>query len=499
MSGTASATGAGTVNLTANGGSSDINVNADVTSGSGLITLLAGHNIVVNAGNINTSGNVTLTTSGTVNESGAGIITGALLTTSSVGGTLLTNSNDVTSFNATNTTSGNIQLTDTATPVTLTGITETGGGNIVIIDNHTGITVAPGAIVSADTNGNIIMDAGDASLILNAGSLLLSTGIINLTADNFSFNASAQVGGSALNTGLAATVILQQSTAGTSIGVAGGSGSLQLTQATLNTVRATNVRIGNSASGNINIGAFTTSATFGTNGVLTFDTAGTITQTSAIDLSSSNTGLILRDAASVTLTSNNVFGNIAASVNGPISITNAADSTLTVTSLTDDLGTVNGITTTGSSAVALVNAGTGNILVNSTITSGSGVVSLTAGANVTLNAGSISTTGNVNLTGTNGVVSEAGAGTISGATLTTSSVGGTSLGNANAVSTFNATNTSGGAISLINTAAPLTITGISQSGTGNVSVNNTGAISITGTIAAGGSNNISMDVYRCDQ
>ncbi len=75
------------------------------------------------------------------------------------------------------------------------------------------------------------------------------------------------------------------------------------------------------ASGDINIGAFTTSATFGTNGVLTFDTAGTITQSAAIDLSTSNTGLILRDASSVTLNSNNVFGNIAASVNGPISIT----------------------------------------------------------------------------------------------------------------------------------------------------------------------------------
>ncbi len=109
-------------------------------------------------------------------------------------------------------------------------------------------------------------------------------------------------------------------------------------------VLATNVRIGNSASGDINIGAFTTSATFGTNGVLTFDTAGTITQSAAIDLSTSNTGLILRDASSVTLTSNNVFGNIAANVNGLISITNAADSTLTVTSLTDNLGTVNGIT-----------------------------------------------------------------------------------------------------------------------------------------------------------
>ena len=47
------------------------------------------------------------------------------------------------------------------------------------------------------------------------------------------------------------------------------------------------------------------------------------------------------------------FMNIAASVNGLLSVTNAANDTLTVASLTDDLGTVNGITTTGSNAITL--------------------------------------------------------------------------------------------------------------------------------------------------
>ncbi len=238
--------------------------------------------------------------------------------------------------------------------------------------------------------------------------MVLSTGIINLTADNFSFNATSQVGGSALTTGLAATVILQQSTAGTTIGIAGGTGSLQLTQATLDTVRATNVRIGNSTSGAINLGNFITTANFGTNGVVTLDTAGTITQSSPIDFSASNTGLILRDASSVTLTNNNVFGNIAASVNGPIAITDASGSTLTVASLTDDLGTVNGITTTGASNITLANAGAGNINVNSNVSTGSGVISLTAGTNVAINNGSISTTGNVTLTGSAGSINEAG-------------------------------------------------------------------------------------------
>ncbi len=89
----------------------------------------------------------------------------------------------------------------------------------------------------------------------------------------------------------------------------------------------------------------------------------------------------------------------AASVNGPLSITNAANTTLTVASLTDDLGTVNGITTTSSNNISLSNSGSGNIVVGANVTSGSGVISVTAGTNVTITAGNISTTGNVNLTG----------------------------------------------------------------------------------------------------
>ncbi len=93
MSGTASATGAGTVNLTANGASSDINLNANVTSGSGVVTLLSGRNIALNAGGISTTGNVSAAATGTISETGAGIVSGALLTTSSVGGQTLNGNN----------------------------------------------------------------------------------------------------------------------------------------------------------------------------------------------------------------------------------------------------------------------------------------------------------------------------------------------------------------------------------------------------------------------
>ncbi len=68
VSGTASATGAGTVNLTANGASSDINLNANVTSGSGVVTLLSGRNIALNAGSVSTTGNVSTSATGTISE-----------------------------------------------------------------------------------------------------------------------------------------------------------------------------------------------------------------------------------------------------------------------------------------------------------------------------------------------------------------------------------------------------------------------------------------------
>ncbi len=90
----------------------------------------------------------------------------------------------------------------------------------------------------------------------------------------------------------------------------GGTGSLQLTAAALNDVRATNVRIGNNASGDINSDAWTPGVNFAASGVLTLDTAGAITQSGAINLATNGAGLILRDASSVTLNTNNVFSNV---------------------------------------------------------------------------------------------------------------------------------------------------------------------------------------------
>ena len=70
-------------------------------------------------------------------ESGTGTLgTTGTLTTSSFGGTTLNGSNAVGTLSAINATSGNISLTNTSTPLTVTGITEPNSGTATI--NNTG-------------------------------------------------------------------------------------------------------------------------------------------------------------------------------------------------------------------------------------------------------------------------------------------------------------------------------------------------------------------------
>jgi hypothetical protein len=456
--------------------------------------------------------NISLISGSTIHESGiAAIINTNLLTTSSVGGQTLTNNNAVSSFNATNISGSDVQFTDTAA-LTVTGISVSDGGNIALTDSNSGGITTTGGLFTVSSP---------------------ATETINIMANNMSFGA--QVGGTSTGNGSTGTVILQPDTLGNSLGIAGASGTLQLTAASLNNVYATNVRLGNSTAGNISVGAFTPTTTFAS-GNLTLDTAGSITQTGALNLGTDNAGFIVRDASSVALTNSaSVLSNIAATVNGAAQWTTSG--TLTVAALTDDLGTVNGISannqnvslTSGSTinesgAAVITNTNLlttssvgGQTLINSNAVSSlnaannGGVISLTNNAPLNITAITETGTGNItvnnvgdiNVTGsiaagaantvnlaTSGAIAESGSGLISGAALVATSVNGETLGGANAMTSFTATNTNGNAISLINTATPLTIARISQTGTGNVSVNNTGAITLTGTISAGSTNNL---------
>lgn len=267
-------------------------------------------------------------------------------------------------------------------------------GNINSINNGTlsfagsGITV--NSSVNAETSSNnISMNAGANSLTLDSAAQVLTSGVITLTGDSMSFDSSAspaQIGGSGSGTGSAATVILAPSTSGTSIGIAGGSGNLQLNANALTDIRADNVRIGDYQAGNINIGAWTTGSSFADDGILTLDTAGNITQSGAMNLSTGNTSLLIRDASGVTLTNDNSISNIAAQLANGVSldIANTGSSALAVASLTDDLGTVNGVSAPGGVIMTSSHSG---IVLNQPVTTTSGNIVL-AGTSFINNDGS---------------------------------------------------------------------------------------------------------------
>src|SRR5262249_58420788 len=108
-------------------------------------------------GSISSTANVTLTgTSSTVVEADtSSFVQAALLTTGSAGGTALGGANTVSSFNATNTTGGNVSLTNTATTLAITGITQSGtaGGADGTLRQNGGASGTRGVSRAAPANG----------------------------------------------------------------------------------------------------------------------------------------------------------------------------------------------------------------------------------------------------------------------------------------------------------------------------------------------------------
>jgi len=283
--------------------------------------------------------------------------------------------------------------------------------NIAASENSgTGLLSITNAVNNALTVGSLTDDLGTVSgiaapggvslttsgtglLSVNANIPILSTGTINLTANSMTIASNAQIGGTGVGTGLASQVNLQPNTSATTIGINGGTGSLQLSAATLNTIYANNLRIGSSTAGNINInaagGTWSPASHVAQNGVLTLQTAGTITQaaSSVIDLSTAAASLLLRNASSVTLTGNNIISTLASTaISGALSIKNVASSATTVGSLTDSIGTVNGVSATGGVTLQATNGG---IILNSNVTANTTGTDITlAGTSFTNNVGS---------------------------------------------------------------------------------------------------------------
>src|SRR5579883_2449505 len=436
-----------------------------LTTSTGTLTITAGSGgaFISNTGSLtlatptlNTNSPLTVLSSGTLTLPAAAISTGTgSIDLESNGGTLTTRGTLTT-------TSGDIKLVASGLLTINNNLTTGSGTANGITLTGTGVTQASSVVVNAGAGtaspGNIMVNAGTGTLTLNSGSRLLAgnssgtAGKITLTADSMSFNTSgtpSQIGGTGSGAGFAQYTILQPSTASRTIGIAGGSGSLSLSAAALNDVRAKNVRIGsNTGTGAMTINAWTPGANFASGGVLTLDTGGGITEGGVLSLATDGASLIVRSGAgsgAVSLTQANVFTSVAASLsNSALSITNASNKPLTISSLTDDLGTVSGITTPAN--VTLTTSGTsGSLTLNQGIntSSGSGTISLnsvasiTQAANTTVNAGSGNilysagtgsiTTNSSDLLLTTGAISLS-ADTMSLASDANSQIGGTGLG-----------------------------------------------------------------------
>ncbi len=529
-----SASGAGAVTLTATGATSDIILDTSVTSGSGQVTLMAGRNVTLNAGGISTTGNVAVTgTTGAIDEAGAGLINGALLTTVSATGTMLNNLNTLTSFTATNTTTGNVQLTNTASTLTVTGIMETGGG--ITVSNTGNLTTSTAAIMDSTAGKAISLTATSGSLTIGAAVTGITTDTIGLTStgsgNTVAVNAAVttgmgditvtsagnitEMGGKFGTTGL----LMTSSVTGTTLGGANTVGSFTAMNTTsgdislVNTASTLTVTGIMETGGNItvsNTGNLTTStaaimdSTAGkaisltaTSGSLTIGAAVTGITTDTIGLTSTGSGNTVAVNAAVTTG----MGNITATSAGNITEMGGTFSTMGLLTTSSVTGTtLGGANTVGS--FNATNTTSGNVQLTNTASTltVTGITEMGGGSVTVNNTGSITlsgtvsadTGGNVNLMST-GAISESGAAIVSTTgTLTTNSVTGTTLNNLNTVGTFNAKNTTSGNISLTNMSTPLTVTGITEMGGGSVTVNNTGSIALSGTVSAASGGNVNL-------
>lgn len=149
-------TGGGVVGLTAAGGLNSVLVNAAISSASGA--------------------NITVSAAGAITQSGTGSFatTGTLSTSSTTGQTLSgAGTNAVTTFNALNTTSGDITLANNvATGMTIggAGISEA-GGNITVDAANLVVTLGGGYVTPTPANGDkfviVSNDSTDAVTVTN--------------------------------------------------------------------------------------------------------------------------------------------------------------------------------------------------------------------------------------------------------------------------------------------------------------------------------------------
>jgi hypothetical protein len=324
-------TGGGDVSLTAGADvAGNLSAQAILTAASGNITLQATNaaggtitqtgtasGLVINA---TATGSVTVDSlsgiavdltskTGAVDSTGtAAVQASAELTVSAATG--ITLNTLAASLKASNSTSGDISITQSASPAQT--LTVTGAG-----------------VVNSASTGAITLDNLGSSVTVDAGvGVSTNNGTITLAATDLQLDGT-------VNSGTART-ILENSTAGEQIDVGTNTpGSVGLTQSELNNVTAAVLQIGSSTAGAITISAaIINPATWN---LLTLINNGSITEAAAGSLTVPN--LRVSSTGPVTLTSANNVGTLAANTTNPFSFNNGTN-LLTIGVVDGDIGIV---------------------------------------------------------------------------------------------------------------------------------------------------------------
>jgi hypothetical protein len=320
------------------------------------ITATATGGIAVNALR-GTTVNLTSSTGAVVSSGSQNVQVSAQLSVTAVTGINLNTL--AASFQATNTTSGDINVVQAASPAQTLDIAGIG------VVNH----AAAGMITLID---------GGASIAVGSNGVVSNNGVVTLSATDLQITAP-------VNSGTART-ILENSTIGRAIDLGTNtSGTLGLAQSELNEVTAGILQVGSANAGTVNVSAAITTPTGGPGSwnVLTLENGSAITEAAAgaltvPDLRISSGGPVILDSA-------NDVGVLAANITNSITF-NDGTHLLIVGMVDNDTGilTTNSAITLIADSVSIqqqINAGTGvvNFLpftATTVITVGSGVTGL---------------------------------------------------------------------------------------------------------------------------
>jgi filamentous hemagglutinin family protein len=442
---------AGTVSL---GSGGTITLAATIVGTSG-VTLNSVGNIDVDKKIGSSAGIVTLTSGGTINETGAGVIDAKALTGSSVGGTTLNAANMIGTLDGfSNSGAGGFTLTD-GEGLNVADAVNAGTGNMSLTDNS-GISV--NAPMSALTGNISLNGATSIAGSVTAGGTLTITGLQQIDAP-ISSTGTMTLSGGPIDIGASVT----------------SGGVLVLTSTSTVTETGPGLISATTLSGSSVGGATLT----GANQIANFDFApgggGNFSLTDDSNLNIEST----IDAGTATLVDT---GSITEST-GAIDATKLRGSSVGGAAFNSAnlIGTLGVFTNSGAGGIALTDGE--KLVVGGTVNAGTGNLALTTtGAGSTISFNDKVTAGGTLVLNSSGAIGETATDVITAAGLSGSAVGTTNLKGANLIASLGNFTDSGSTFSLIDEEA-LTVSGTLNTGSHALSIQVTsGDLDLTGAL-----------------